>query len=223
MQNGCLRGVLFDMDGVLLDSERPHIEIDIQLAAEMGHTLPDTLIPELFGSTEGRIRAMVCEQMGGGFDCDYFLDESRRRAAAWLEASGAPLMKGALPLLQALHARGVPCAVASSSQTAAVHESLRRAGVLAYFAAFVGGDEVARSKPAPDIFLVAAERLGLPAGACLAVEDSYAGVRSAAAAGCVTVMVPDVLPATAEMRALAAAVLSTLDDVLPFWVARGGA
>lgn len=212
-----LQGVIFDMDGVLLDTERPHIQIDIDLAAEMGYTLPDSLQQSFFGSTDGQIRRLVRETLGEGFDYDYFSRESHRRADALVAAEGVPLKPQARPLLEALRARGIPCALASSSFGAVVRKNLGSVGLLGYFDVVVGGDEAPASKPAPDIFLLAAQKLGLPPGSCLAIEDSYNGVRSAASAGCVTVMVPDVLPANDEMRALAAAVLPDLAGVLDFF------
>lgn len=212
-----LKGIIFDMDGVLLDSERPHVKIDIELAAEMGYTLPGEFVEKMFGATDGQIREYALEHLGKQFDCDYFSRESHRRVAALFGNGGVPVKPGARALLEALRARHIPCALASSSTAGKVRENLGRAGLLPFFEVLTGGDEAPASKPAPDIFLLSSRKLGLLPRHCLAVEDSYNGVRSAAGAGCVTVMVPDVQPPTEAMRALAAAILEDLSQVPDFY------
>jgi HAD superfamily hydrolase (TIGR01509 family) len=102
-----------------------------------------------------------------------------------------PLKPGALALLQQLRARAVPCAVASSTSVPEVRRRLAQVGVLELFQAVAGGDEVARSKPDPAVYLLAAERLGVAPERCLAFEDSDHGARAAHAAGLAVVMVPD--------------------------------
>lgn len=208
-----IKGILFDMDGVLFDTERLHIEIDHKLAAEMGYTLPEALTNQLYGCTDTRVGQIMRAFLGQDFNYEYFRDNSWKLTGEHLEAHGMPLKPGVEGLLAWLSAQGIPMAISSSSTREVILQNIRRAGFEAYFEAVVGGDEVSASKPDPEIFLKAAALLGLPPGDCLAIEDSYAGIRSAAGAGCVTVMIPDMLPPTEEIEALCAAVLGSLEEV----------
>ncbi len=135
-----------------------------------------------------------------------------REVEARLEHS-VPLRPGLFELLDALRARNCKMAVASSTDSARVLHNLETAGVRGYFSAVIGGDQVTHSKPEPEIFLKAAAALDTPPGLCMVLEDSYNGVRAGAAAGCFTVMVPDMDPPTPEMERLAWAIVPGLTDV----------
>jgi HAD superfamily hydrolase (TIGR01509 family) len=124
-------------------------------------------------------------------------------------------------LLDFLKARKVPCAVATSSARDKADHHLQAAGIARCFDAIVTRDEVARGKPFPDLYRHAAQRLGAAAESCLALEDSYNGVRAAAAAGMPVVMVPDLLPPTEEMESLCHAILADLHEVMEMLAAEG--
>ena len=124
--------------------------------------------------------------------------------------------KGLDELLAWLKARGLPAAVASSTYRSLVERNLRTAGVEEYFRKVVTGDQVEQGKPAPDIFLLAARQLGLAPGNCLVLEDSFNGVRAGAAAGCVTVMIPDLSQPTPELLSLCSGCLEDLGQVPDF-------
>ena len=120
---------------------------------------------------------------------------------------------GAVELLDHLDARQAPRAIATSSSHGAVQRTLGPSGILPRFHAVVAAGDYARGKPNPDPFLTAADRLGVAPEACLALEDSHNGVRAAHAAGMMTVMVPDLLPATDEMRELCLTIATSLHEV----------
>ena len=120
---------------------------------------------------------------------------------------------GAAELIGDLAARDLPMAVATSTFRRIAEHHLRRAGFLNHFGAVCTREDVTRGKPHPDLFLAAAEKLGVRAERCLVLEDSYPGVRAAHASGAMTIMVPDMLPATDELRALCIAVVRDLHDV----------
>jgi HAD superfamily hydrolase (TIGR01509 family) len=136
---------------------------------------------------------------------------------------GPPLKPGLLPLLDGLEALRLPLAVASATARAEIERRLAGVSLLRRFDAVVGGDEVARGKPAPDLFLLAAGRLGARPADCLVLEDSEAGVRAAAAAGMAVVMVPDLVEPSPSVRALAEAVLPSLAEALEIVGAHRGA
>jgi len=206
------RAAIFDMDGLLLDSERPVRAAWQAATREFGVSLDDARYLELIGRNERDSRALLEQWLAPA--CSY--DAARARAGALLDealgVAGYAVKAGVLELLQALRARGVPCAVASSTHREEVELRLAQAGLAPYFDGFNGGDEVVRGKPEPDLFLLAAERLGEPPARCLVFEDSEHGARGAIAAGMSVVIVPDLkTPADVACEAILA-VLGSLHD-----------
>ncbi|MEO6518022.1 MAG: HAD family phosphatase, partial [Pseudoxanthomonas sp.] len=134
--------------------------------------------------------------------------------------SGLPLKPGARELLQDLFDLGVPMAVATSTRSERARTKLARSNIAHYFRHVVTSSDVLHPKPAPDLYLLAAERLGLAPHHCLALEDSEFGVRAASAAGIRVIQVPDLLPATELSRSLAE-VVSSLEGaraILESWL-----
>lgn len=125
-----------------------------------------------------------------------------------------PKKPGLDELLAWLDANHIPMAVASSSRVHVIEGNLNNWGLTHYFKALVSGQQVKHSKPDPEIFLLAAEKLGTAPAHTLVLEDSYNGVRAGAAGGFVTVMVPDLLPADDEMRGLYTMECTSLNEVL---------
>ena len=132
-----------------------------------------------------------------------------------LEERGVPLKPGLLALLDALDALGTPRAMATSTSRDRAQWLLSRAGLSSRFGAVVCGDDIARGKPEPDIFLAAARRLGAPAEDCLVLEDSDPGLRAAHAAGMRSILVPDLAPVAPDARALAWRIATDLSAVIP--------
>ena len=130
------------------------------------------------------------------------------------EVDGVPKKPGLDELLAWLDEQHIPMAVASSSRMDVIQRNLDNWGMRSYFSVLASGQQVTRSKPDPEIFLLAAEKLGVTPGHALVLEDSYNGVRAGAAGGFVTVMVPDLLPADDEMRRLYTAECRSLFEVL---------
>ena len=130
-----------------------------------------------------------------------------------MAAAGIALKTGVLEILDALDVIGLPRAIATSSPPHSVEHSLRPHALPDRFNAIVARGDYARGKPAPDPFLTAAGRLGIDPVDCLALEDSHNGVRAAHAAGMMTIMVPDLLDATEEMRGLCVRIARDLHEV----------
>jgi HAD superfamily hydrolase (TIGR01509 family) len=206
-----VRAVVFDMDGLLVDTEVVSREVMTQAALAMGHELPDEVFMRMVGlnfATSGKILA---EHYGEGFDVDAFWAESTRRYRAALEV-GVALKAGVVELLDYLDEHDIPRAVATSSPHHDVDRNLGQHGLKERFDKVVARGDYQRGKPEPDPFLRAAEALGVEPGHCLALEDSHNGIRAAHAAGMMTVMVPDLLEATDEIRALCARVIESLHE-----------
>lgn len=204
--------VIFDMDGLMFDSERIWRSLWGPTLAEFGLEEPPGMNRATFGTTGAVLVDAIRRCCGDGVDAEAVYREYYRVATERFK-QGAPKKPGLDELLAWLSGQGVPMAVASSSPMAIVESELGAGGVKGCFAHIVSGQEVARSKPAPDIFLEAARRLGAGPARTLVLEDSFAGVRAGAAGGFVTVMVPDLHQPTDEVRALATRVCSDLHEV----------
>ena len=202
---------IFDMDGLLLDSERVIMRIWMESAQEQGLELSRADFLQVVGYGTAESHARLSTLLGGPGSFQRVLDRARAKLSA-LAGVAFPLKPGALALLQELRARGVPCAVASSTFVHEVRRRLAQVGVLELLQAIAGGDEVTRSKPDPAVYLLAAERLGVAPERCLAFEDSDHGAMAAHAAGLRVVMVPDL-----KSHDFAAAYMSllSLEDAMP--------
>ncbi len=204
---------IVDIDGVIFDSERATFDEWAALAERCG--LPDIWTPyrQCIGVNAARSREIFLEFYGPDFPYDDYAREVSVSYHGRYDGGRLPMKPGVRELLGALRERGRFIALASSTRTEVVRSQLRDAGLLDFFDRVVGGDMIARSKPAPDIFLAAVEGTAYRPEACAVIEDSFNGIRAAHAAGMAPIMVPDLLEADAEMRELAETVLPDLDAV----------
>lgn len=202
--------VIFDMDGIIFDSERLVLDCWERIGEKYG--IPD--IGEVFmrciGTNRVRTRQIVDEHYGKTFPYEKFSAESSALFHEMTEKEGLPIKAGVREILTYLREEKIPLGLASSTRIAVVTQELKDAGLYEYFQTVVGGDLLENSKPAPDIYLMTCERMGVLPEKTYAIEDSYNGIRSAYSAGLHSVMVPDMLPATEEMRNLSEAVFKDL-------------
>lgn len=206
------KGAIFDMDGLLFDSERIYQEKWIETAEIFGQ-VPHPDFPRAVCGSSGAHGLEIVHQYYPTVDAKEFWDTCMRLAWDQLLIH-VPKKPGVDALLEFLRANDVKLAVASSSTRKMILHNLETNGVLQYFDAVVSGEDIINGKPAPDIFLKAAEQIGCEPQECYVFEDGYNGIRAGAAAGCVTVMVPDLLMPTDEMRQLSTAICSDLQEVL---------
>jgi HAD superfamily hydrolase (TIGR01509 family) len=211
--DGLPAALLFDMDGLLVDTEGTWYVVETEVMAELGGPWDEQhQLALLGGSLEQSARYML-----GLVDRPDVTEEWVRQAmvdgmARHLRSDPVAWQPGAHELLTSAVAAGVPCALVSSSLRRVVEPVLDAVG-RHHFAATVSGDDVERTKPQPDPYLLAAELLGVPASSCVALEDTAIGATSARAAGCRTVVVPSLLPVADEMADQVVGSLADLDLV----------
>jgi HAD superfamily hydrolase (TIGR01509 family) len=204
--------VIFDMDGLLFDTEALWQEALLSAAAEAGHRVPDELYNKSIGVRRSQTRGLFLSHFGEDFPFSDFHGSWTRHF--WLIAAQKLALKpGGLELLETLDQLRLPRAIATSSSRTTVERHLASHGLTGRFDELVCRGDYENGKPAPDPFLTAAERLGVEPRLCLALEDSHIGVRSAAAAGMMTVMAPDLLEPTDDIRALCVLVVRDLHQV----------
>lgn len=202
--------VVFDMDGLMLDSERAINECMARAASDLGHDLPASLWLQMIGGGDGLCRRLLTERIGANATVELLA-----RAEAMYDVvadAGIAHRPGIIDLLDWLVARGIPRAVATSTRRPLAMRKLAAAGLLPYFDAVATSSDVAAPKPAPDVYLLAASKLGVAPARCLVLEDSPTGVRAALAAGMTPVQVPDMLVPDDAARALGHRIVASLGD-----------
>jgi HAD superfamily hydrolase (TIGR01509 family) len=208
-----ISAVIFDMDGLMFDTERSHVEAWMRAGAECGCPIPESVVVETVGLDAPGARLHFERVLGPSFDYDRVRPLRLRYAAEAIERGGVPVKQGLRELLEMLASRRVPMAVATSTERARAERLLSKAQLSHRFAVVVCGDEVRRGKPAPDIFLLAAERLEASPPRCLVLEDSDMGIRAAKSAGMQAFLVPDLKGPGPQTIALADGVFPSLREV----------
>lgn len=208
--------VVFDMDGVIFDSERAVMNCWLELAQK--YDIKDIEKPYFacVGTTMTRTRKIMLETYGEDFPYDEYARESSLMYHEKYDGGKLPMKPGVMELLSYLKGKGKKIALASSTRRETVTNQLRWAGIIDYFDVIICGDMVAKSKPAPDIFLKACQELGVSPESTYAIEDSYNGIRAAHAGQLRPIMVPDLLEADDEMRGMAECVCDNLNEVIDY-------
>lgn len=207
-----VKAVVFDMDGLLVDTEQVVFRAMQRAAAGIERELPFATFQRMVGLQHAASDLILLEHFGEGFDIQAWSEAVSRHFREEL-AAGIALKAGVLEILDHLDAAGLPRAIATSSSLQSVQMSLGPHSILDRFHALITRDVQTRGKPHPEPFLKAAEALGVAPEDCLALEDSHNGVRAAASAGMMTIMVPDMLDPTEEMRTLCVRIARDLHEV----------
>ncbi len=209
-----IEAVVFDLDGVIVDSERLWDEVRERYARESGGSYGPTAARDMMGMSAPEWSRYMAESLGvPGTPEEIDAAVVERMLARYGEAP--PLIDGAVDAVRAIHDRW-PLAIASSSNPELIEVVLRVSGLAPLFETAVSSQEVARGKPAPDVYLEAARRLGVDAAHCAAVEDSENGIRSAHAAGMRVIAVPNPhFPPSDDALGLAAATVAAISGLTP--------
>ena len=208
-----LNAVIFDMDGLLFDTERLCCDAWRSVSTEAGYRMEDKLFISCVGRNNRDTREIVMQALGPEFPYEEF----RIKAGAWMMArmkeNGPPEKPGIRALLDFLKSNDIPVALATSSSETSARWMIERAGLTPYFDAFAFGSEVEHGKPEPDIFLLARDRIGdVRAQSCAVFEDSPAGLKAASSAGMRPIFIRDMVDPDPEVLALVWKRIGTLAD-----------
>ncbi len=209
--------VIFDMDGVIFDSERAVMNCWLVLADK--YHIENITEPYLActGTNMQKTKEIMLNAYGEDFPYDRYAKEASTMYHEKYDGGRLPMKSGVVELLSFLKKNGKKIALASSTRKETVINQLRDANILDYFDEVVTGDMVTKSKPEPDIYLLACEKVGVTPKSAYAIEDSYNGIRSAYRGGLRPIMVPDLLQADDEMEGIAEAVIENLEGVIKYF------
>lgn len=209
-----MKAVIFDMDGVLFDTEKICM-LSWDYAGElMGIGKAGYMIMKTLGMNAPTAIKVLKNEFGQDFDAEKFKKIGRDFSYDYFDKYGVPMKDGVKNILEHLKNRNYKIALASSTSTISVMHHLEDAEIKNNFDAIVCGDMIEKSKPEPDIYLKAAELLGLPPAECYAIEDSRNGLISANKAGCKTIMVPDLWQGDDETNSFIWAKCKSLNEVI---------
>lgn len=204
--------VIFDMDGLIFDTEALYQEAFLVAASAGRHDLPLDVIQSTIGVPWVQSRAIILAHMGSDFPIDQYFAQMNDHFEL-LATTQLALKPGVVELLDLLDQLDIPRCIATSSAHPTVQSHLTAHGLIDRFHGVIGYGDYAASKPSPDPFLAAAKHLNVEPALCLALEDSHNGVRSASAAGMMTFMIPDLLAPTPEIAAICMGVVCDLHAV----------
>jgi HAD superfamily hydrolase (TIGR01509 family) len=210
-----IQAVIFDIDGLMLDSERVSQKSWSQVMKAAGYHLSDEIYLKMIGRTEKDVKHILADAYGADFPFEEMYRQREDRFREMIARDGIPLKPGLIDLLAQVDALGLKKAVASSTYCTLAELKLSSAGIRDYFQVVITGDEVVNGKPAPDLFLAAAKKIGIDPQNCLVLEDSQAGIQAAHAAGMVSILVPDMQPVEDEVSRLAYCQVTSLSEVVP--------
>ncbi len=207
------KAVVFDMDGVIFDSERLVLECWKEIAQTKGMEQMDEVFRKCIGTNMIKTKEILLEHYGENFPFDEFRTEASILFHSRYDNGRLPMKTGIKELLLYLKEEGIKIGLASSTRYEVVRQELQDASILPYFQSLTCGDMVKQSKPEPEIFLKACESLCVKPEEAIAIEDSFNGIRSAYRAGMLAIMVPDMVAPNEEMEQLAGKIFNNLLEV----------
>jgi len=208
--------VVFDMDGVLLDSEALDHICWYEIADENGLKEIDDVFFKTIGRTEDACIRLLRDKYGEDFDGAWFRQATLDRFDEKAERDGMPVKPYAAECLKGLKNAGFKLALASSTNIDRVRRQLTETHLIEYFDEVIGGGMFKKSKPDPEVFLLACSKLGAVPAETYVIEDSYNGIRAAHAGGMLPIMVPDLVQPDDEIRPLCYKVMKDLKEVLEY-------
>ena len=205
-----MKAVIFDMDGLLIDTERLYVEAFAEACERMGYECNPDIFKTCIGCNMASQDRIMKDFYGEDFDFMVSYNIMHECMDRYIEEGRLELKEGVVEILNHCKSKGYKIAVASSTVYDKVCRFLKLTNIYHYFDEIITGDMVKNGKPAPDIFLYAAKKLGTKPDETYVFEDSYNGVRAGHAGGFYTIMVPDLLHPDDEMQTIASEIMNTL-------------
>ncbi len=209
-----LKAAIFDMDGLMFDTEKVALQSWLEIAKRNHFFLDEDRISHFRGTTAAYIKELFDKWYGAAVDFEEIIRQRQNFVDDYFSKNNIPVKPGLYELLQALKDKKYRIAVATSTSKEHALHQWEETGVLPYLDGFVCGDEVNKSKPDPEIFVKAAQKLGVQPEECIILEDSFHGIEAAHAAGGTVVMVPDLQQPDDRIRAMCDYVFDSLARVV---------
>lgn len=209
-----IKGLIFDMDGLILDTESISNKLLIDIFSKYDINLNEEIISKTIGLEKKKVIKVFEEYLGGNIPIKDIINLHKKVVNDYLEKNGVPVKLGLIELLNYLDEEKIKKVVATSSYRKVAENVLIRANVYNRFDDIICGDEIKESKPSPDIFLKALEKLNLSADEVIVLEDSRMGILAAHRAKIKSIMIPDILPADEETKKLYFKECKSLLDVI---------
>lgn len=209
-----IKGAVFDMDGLMFDSERITYNGWQKLMDENGYEYSINVFKQTVGRRKKEVEQFYYSKYGKDFPYRKLSEIQRNNYINFVMTKGAPVKKGLYEILEFLKDNDIKIALATSTSRQTSLVNLESAKVKKYFNALVCGEDVTNGKPDPEVFLTAAKRIGIEPDQCVAFEDSFNGIRSAFASGMTTVMVPDFIQPTDEILTMVNYLCSDLSNAV---------
>jgi HAD superfamily hydrolase (TIGR01509 family) len=207
--------VIFDMDGLLFDTERMTYLAMKKTFAEQGFEFNLANYKKTIGLTRKEVNITLQNMLGNNLDPEHFFDERSKHFNKILKDEGLILKPGAKKLLTVLEQKDIKCCIASSSSRETIAKYLKLTGLESFFNFYISGNEVQRGKPAPDIFLEACSRANEPLSKSIVLEDSLNGLKAAHESNIRCIIVPDMITPDNEMKEKSFSIISNLEEVIP--------
>ncbi len=208
--------MIFDMDGLLLETEAIAMKAFEESCEAFGRTMRKDVYLQCIGTNEQRSREILKAGFGQDFPTEMIIKLWNEKYYKRAVEQPVPLKRGVKTLLNLLKENDIPAAIATSTAHKIAVKKLNNAKIFGYFREVVSGDMVLQSKPHPEIYLKAAEKINIKPEYCVALEDSETGVRAALAAGMKVFQIPDLIQPSAEFRQLGHTIVDSLEDVIPY-------
>ena len=209
-----IKGLIFDMDGLILDTETISNKLLIDIFSKYDINLNEEIISKTIGLEKKKAMKVFEEYLGDNIPIKDIINLHKKVVNDYLEKNGVPVKLGLIDLLNYLDEEKIKKVVATSSYRKVAENVLIRANVYNRFDDIICGDEIKESKPSPDIFLKALEKLNLSADEVIVLEDSRMGILAAHRAKIKSIMIPDILPADEETKKLYFKECKSLLDVI---------
>lgn len=220
MENYTIKGAIFDMDGLMLDTEKLFVKFWIKAAADYGYNMTKEHVLSIRSLSRKYSEPKLKGIFGEEFNFENVRSQRIKLMNSYIDENGLEVKKGLFSMLNYLKTNKIKIAVATATGRDRAELYLDRIGVLEYFDATIYGDMVENGKPAPDIYLAAVAKLNLNPSECVAFEDSPNGLKSASAAGCKTIMIPDLTQPDDEIEPFLNAVYSNLEEAIDYFERR---